>query len=174
MPRWLKEAAKRLAGDYAKYSQRVGRPCRPRPEKIFIFARAALLSVEHEVDPQLYLYGMFHLSGWRTLIGYKAIVSEASVLRIKELESMVLEAYSSATLTVADPVDPDVELTAYREALKRSTIIHDGYDGCFSTIVDTGGYHPASPLCGACPVAKECAENAKLVYGTKFEKRAHG
>ena len=154
--------AESLRSDYSEYSRVVGKPHRPTKRRMYDFIRIAILATQVDIDPRFYLWSMFEASKWRVLVGYKALVSEESFVKMQNLEWMLLPIWSDRNIREAEVVDVNLSTTPYGEQVKA---LHGRGVSCLPHIRETGGYHPSSRHCGACNVSFQCKENLRLLMG---------
>lgn len=119
---------------------------------------------EHGVEPRLWLYSLFSVRFWNFAPKFTELCSP------KHLERFRTQRFGDTTLfsqriqselaehTEEDRYDPNRDLTATTESIKRAYLSEGQAAECLADLETTLGFHPRSLVCARCPLTKDCAQ----------------
>lgn len=118
------------------------------------------------IDAKVFIWAMFAIHGFKRSPGYKALASDWAVNRFLRDEGKFLTEWGQENMTVAPPVDANLDLTPFGEGLKLAL----DPDHCITAIGEHGGYHPLSKRCQGCPMALLCSKKVQELMGVDMAK----
>ena len=175
----------RLLDDYNEYLVRTAHwkqlphasRRRATPANLEVMRKLAEWCVVQSVEPRLWLYSLFAVRHWTFAPPFKALQSKKHLERFRgqkpgaHFTGRVQKEQNQQDASRG--YDPNRDLIASVENLKRSYLSLNVPQVCMSEMPATLGFHPRSQVCAGCPLARECAGNlqARVTFDIQALRR---
>lgn len=127
---------------------------------------------EHQVDARRWLCSLFEARRWLFAPPLNQLKSKKHLKRYSKMDTIpvfrnrIQQERQTRLNTAGEVFDPNRDLSASAETLKRRYLTLSTYDRCIEKMDDeTYGYHPRSTVCQECPAQHTCSTMLQAKVG---------
>ena len=142
---------------------------------------------ERQIDPQIWLYMLFKIRGWKAAPKFNQLVPKSKKTLQKNLNIYANlsdiplfqkhrdQQNHQAAVEAGQVWDKNRDIGWSTEALKRRYLNEGDSERCMAEMDErTFGYHPRSLVCARCPSVTQCTQILESKYGTHIVSLRRG